>query len=231
MPKVSVITPTVGRVKTLKTLLNDFRNQTYKDFEHILVYDGRPPEDVMLFMHDRSSTFHPATKFVWIEKDPGNMSIAPGTRPRNHGTIIATGEYVIYADDDDRYKDTFLEVLASGVKDDVIHVVQMSCTEYRQSLGDPTRVKLIPEVGLPQFPMVCHIGTPCFIVPRKWALEEPWREEPNHDFQFIKRICERYHPRIRIIPGMQVDVDGKVIGNMKDWVSQPPFYREEVLCT
>lgn len=223
MPKITVVTPCSRGVKTLQTLLNDFRNQTYKDFEHILVYDGRPPEDVMLFMQDHGG--HPETKFVWIDKDPGNMSTAPGTRPRNHGTRIGSGDYVVYADDDDRYKDTYLEVLGSSIQGDMIHVVQMSCSESRQSRGDPTRIKLIPEVGLPGFPMACHVGTPCFIVPRDWALQCPWQEVTDHDFHFIRNICEQFKPTIRIFPGMQVDVDGLVIGTMKDWVTQPPFYR------
>ena len=223
-PLISVITPSARGVKELSNLLRDFKNQTFKGFEHIIVYDGRPPEDVLRLIEE--SPRHPQTTLVNIEKDPGNMSIAPGTRPRNHGISIARGEWVVFADDDDRYKSTYLEKLITGTSEKVLNVVQMSCSESRMFRdGNPEKIRCIPEVGLPTFPMICHVGTPCFIVKREWALKDPWREEPEHDFRFIHRICEKYKPGIRLIASMEVDVDGLVIKGMKDWVTQPPFFR------
>jgi len=227
MPKLSVITPSCRSAKVLRQLLRDFRNQTLKeDWEHIIVYDGEPPADVAELMKNHKG--HPQTRFEWIPKDTGNMKIAPGTRPRNHGVTLATGEWVVFCDDDDRYKDVYVETLTMVAYQNTMPVVQMSCSEYRQSRGDPTRIKLIPEVGLPMFPMICHVGTPCFAVRREWAIAEPWQHEPEHDFRFIKRIVERFKPQIRLISGMLVDVDGLVIKDMKDWVSMPPFTREDV---
>jgi len=226
MPKLSVITPSCRSAKVLRQLLRDFRNQTLKDFEHLIVYDGEPPAEVADLM--KSHKGHPQTTFVSIPKDTGNMMIAPGTRPRNHGVTLATGEWVVFCDDDDRYKDTYCETLAMVAHQNIMPVVQMSCSEYRQSHGDPTRIKLIPEVGLPMFPMICHVGTPCFAVRREWAVAEPWQNEPEHDFRFIKRICERFHPQVRIIAGMLVDVDGLVVKGLNDWVSMPPFIRGDV---
>jgi hypothetical protein len=84
---------------------------------------------------------------------------------------------------------------------------------------------LIPEIGLPYFPIICHVGTPCVMVPRKWALEDPWRYEPEHDFRFIKRIVEKHKPEIHIKHGLQVDVDGLITKGVRDWVSIPPFFR------
>lgn len=221
-PFISAITPASRGAKELSNLVRDFKNQTFRGFEHIIVYDGEPPEEVKELMTRAPEN----TIFTTIDKDQGNMSIAPGTRPRNHGISMARGEYVVFCDDDDRYKDTYLEKLAEGLGDNIINVVQMSCSEARMFRdGDPTRIRLVPEVGLPGFPLICHVGTPCFIVKRSWALEEPWQEEPEHDYRFIKRICDRFNPRIRLISGMQVDVDGLVIKEMKDWVSIPPFFR------
>jgi len=224
MPKISVITPASRGVKDLTHLVRDFRNQTYKDFEHCIVWDGQVPEDVQIFMKEHEKDYN--IKFTSIEKDSGNMKIAPGTRPRNYGVSIATGDYVVFCDDDDRYNDRYLETLASGTMNDMITVVQMSCQESRiYKNGNPNRIILIPEIGLPVFPLVCHVGTPCFIVKREWAIAEPWQNEPEHDFRFIKRICERFHPSVNIAGGMYVDVDGLVTRGLKDWVSIPPFYR------
>ena len=108
---------------------------------------------------------------------------------------------------------------------DSISCVQMGCKNYRVSnQGDPDRLRIIPEIGLPRFPILCHIGTPCFAVRREWALESPWQDKPNHDFEFINTICQKYKPKIMISVGMQVEVDG-LLGKVKDWVSRPPFYR------
>ena len=225
MPRLSVITPTCRGIKELSQLLRDFRNQTMpKDaWEHIIVRDGEPSQEIIDLMKREGN---PNTVFCNIPKDAGDMRIAPGTRPRNHGVSIAKGEWLVFADDDDRYKDTYVETLMSGSNETVMAVVQMSCQESRMyKNGNPNRTVLVPEVGLNVFPVVCHMGTPCFTVRREWAVECPWQHEPEHDYRFIKRIVEKFHPQVNFIPGMLVDVDGIVLKGMKDWVSYPPFYR------
>lgn len=102
----------------------------------------------------------------------------------------------------------------------------MTCQESRMyKNGSPDRIVLIPEVGLDRFPVCCHVGTPCVMMPRKWALECPWQHEPEHDYRFFARVVEKFRPGIRVTPGMSVDVDGLVLRGMRDWVSMPPFYR------
>jgi len=223
MPLVSVITPASRGVKFLRQLLRDFKNQTFADMEHIIVFDGQPPADVVELMKNEGG---PRTVFTSIPKDFGNMSIAPGTRPRNHGTQIAKGKYVCYFDDDDRARDNYVETLVSSMSDNAISVCQMTCQLSRMRRdGDPTKFVLVPEVGLPTFPIICHFGTPCVMLPRQWALDNPWQHEPEHDYRFIKRLVEKYKPEIRFTPGMVVDVDSQVVGTMRDWVSRPPFFR------
>ena len=225
MPKISVITPFSRGIKELAQLLRDFKNQTYQDFEHIIVRDGDTPKDIQNFIDNHKNDYN--IRYISIPKDPGNMKQAPGTNPRNHGIRISQGEYCYFFDDDDRAKDTLLETLISNCHDNIIGVVQMSCQQSRMYKdGDPEIIVLVPEIDIHMFPVICHVGTPCYIVKREWAVEEPWRHEPEHDFRFIKRICEKFKPMVQITGGMQIDVDGLVIGQMRDWVSFPPFYRE-----
>jgi len=224
-PKISVISAVSRGADIVDQLVNDFRNQIFKNFEHILVYDGKPPKEVEDIIENiADDRFH----FFSIEKDPGNMKVAPGTRPRNTGIKVARGEYVCFFDDDDRARDDYLLGLVEGAEENTINCVQMSCQESRMYRdGDPNHFHLIPEIGLPFFPIVCHVGTPCFMVRREWALDLPWQEEPEHDYRFIKRICDKYKPSVNIKGGMRVDVDGLIIRGMRDWVSKPPFFRNE----
>jgi len=165
-------------------------------------------------------------RFVSIEKDFGDMHRSPGTRARNYGTSLAKGDFVYYADDDNRYKGSLLETLINGITPVRLSVVQVTCAESRIFRnGSPTRIAIIPEIGLPTFPIVCHVDTASCLFPRKWVLEEPWRYEPEHDFRLIKRIIEKHHPEILIHNGIQVDLDGLFTKNLRDWVTLPPFYR------
>jgi len=222
---ISVITPVSRGVKDLSNLFRDFRNQIFKSFEHICVFDGDAPNDVQKLADEYKKLYN--LKFVSISKDMGNMKVSPGTNPRNHGISLAKFPFVCFFDDDDRARDSYLATLIDGMQENMISVVQMSCAENRMIRGgNPKHIVLIPEVGLKQFPIICHVGTPCVLMPRKWALEDPWRHEPEHDFRFFKRIVEKHNPLVLIKHGMQVDVDGLVLKGLKDWVTIPPFYRE-----
>jgi len=225
MPLISVITPVSRGIDHLSHLVRDFHNQTFKNFEHNIIYDGKPSQNIFDFMKLHEKDYN--VKFTWIKKDIGDMNTSPGTNPRNYGIAASTGKFCCFCDDDDRYSDHYLETFASNISDNSIVVVQMSCQTSRiYKDGSPDRTILVPEIGLPTFPIICHVGTPCFCLPTFYARTEPWRHEPEHDFRFIKRICDKFHPEIRIIGGMMIDVDSKVIGTLRDWVSIPPFYRE-----
>jgi len=226
MPAISVITPTSKGLDNLSHLVRDFKNQLFSDFEHIIIYDGDVPDDLKQFIKKHEKDYN--IKFSSIKKDYNNKKPwASTTNIRNYGVSIAKGDFVVFADDDDRYKDSYLLSLIENMKENTITVVQMSCQHSRiYTEGDPKKIILIPEIGLPAFPIPCHISTTCFMVPRKWALAKPWECRENHDFWFIKNICDTYHPKVCLIPGMKIDTDGLTLKGLKDWVSVPPFYRD-----
>ena len=228
MPLISVITPFSRGVKELSQLIRDFRNQTFKNFEHIIVNDGPVPDDVKNFIKDHQTDYN--IHFMSVEKNMALMSNipkSPGVGPRNYGLSIAKGDFVYFADDDNRYKSSLLETLLGGMTESRISAVQVACRKSRISKnGDPNQIAIIPEIGLPTFPMVCHVDTACLLVPRKWALKDPWKFDGNTgDFTFLKRIIERNKPEIVMNNGVQADLDGIFTKGIRDWVSIPPFYR------
>jgi len=217
---ISVITA-ASRLNHLNQLLRDMRNQTVQDMEHLIVWDGNIPDEARTLV--ASAGYNAKLFYSKGKRDP----TAPGTAPRNYGIQRATAPFICFADDDDRYADVWLERLLRGCSDTSIGVVQMNCPEYKINGKHTSRFRLIPEVDLKAFPVPCHIGTPCFAVPRQMAVDNPWQSESDHlhDFHFIQRICEKYKPVIHLEPGWSVDVDGAQVGRIRDWVSKPPYWR------
>ena len=142
LPLISVITPASRGVSHLSQLLRDFKNQTLPkgNWEHIIVYDGQVPEDVKKFMKSHETDYN--IRFVSVEKNMAlmaNISRSPGVVPRNYGTSIAKGDFVYYADDDNRVKDSLLETLISDMTERRISIVQVACIESRiKRIGEIT---------------------------------------------------------------------------------------------
>ncbi|OQX85235.1 MAG: hypothetical protein B6D55_07685 [Candidatus Omnitrophica bacterium 4484_70.2] len=94
MPKVSVIIPTYNREKYLPEAINSVLNQTYKDFEIIIVDDGsrdNTKEVVESFM--KKYPHIPIRYFYQENKGPAAA--------RNRGIKEAKGEYIAFLDSDD----------------------------------------------------------------------------------------------------------------------------------
>ena len=87
---ISIITSTFDRPKLLKRCIESVQNQSYQDYEHIIVQDGKDPKTKKVV----ESYNDPKIRYFEIEHF-GNHS-----RPKNFGTKQAKGEYLAYLDDD-----------------------------------------------------------------------------------------------------------------------------------
>ncbi|MBD3311260.1 MAG: glycosyltransferase [Candidatus Magasanikbacteria bacterium] len=99
-PKVSVIIPTYNRPEFIDKAIKSVLNQTYQDFEVIVVDDGTRvrAEDVVKKIKDN--------RVVYI-KHPENRG---GGAARNTGIKKSRGEYVAFLDDDDEWLPEKLEI-------------------------------------------------------------------------------------------------------------------------
>lgn len=102
MPKVSVIVPVYKVERYLQECLDSISNQTFQDYELILVDDGSP--DSCGKMCDEYAHKHGNTKV--IHQENAGLSEA-----RNQGVKIAEGEYVTFIDSDDYVAPDYLEYL------------------------------------------------------------------------------------------------------------------------
>lgn len=98
MPKVSVIIPTYNQGKFITATIESVLNQTYRDFEIVVVIDGST-DDTKL----RLEKF--GNKIKIIEQERSERAVA-----RNNGVKHSSGEYIAFVDSDDIWKPEKLEV-------------------------------------------------------------------------------------------------------------------------
>ena len=102
-PLISVIVPAYNVEKYIKTCLDSLINQTYSNFEIIIINDGSTDQTEEIL---RSYQSNP--KFRIYSQKNGGLSAA-----RNHGLKLANGELVCFIDSDDSVKSDYLEKLVA----------------------------------------------------------------------------------------------------------------------
>jgi len=90
---VSVIIPIYDREDLLIAAINSILNQTYKNFELILVSDGSPSGTLKVIDSYKS---HPKIKTYFFPRPFGNA-----VRARNKGILESSGKYIAFLDSDD----------------------------------------------------------------------------------------------------------------------------------
>lgn len=128
MPKVSVIVPVYNVEKYLGKCIDSILNQTFSDFEIILVDDGSPDNsgaicDEYAKKDDRIKVIH---------KTNGGVSSA-----RNDGISEANGDYIMFVDSDDFIEPQMLEAMLPTEDEDIIFC------GFRYVYDDRTEERLI----------------------------------------------------------------------------------------
>ena len=98
MPEVSIVIPAYNSMQHLSATLDSVFEQTYQDFEVIVINDGSVDD---------------TEKYVLSLKDPRlrliNQTNQGASAARNNGITHARGEYIAFLDDDDLWHPTKLE--------------------------------------------------------------------------------------------------------------------------
>ena len=101
MPLISVVVPCYNQAQYLDECLQSVLDQTYTDWECIIVNDGSPDhtEEIAKKWVEKD------TRFIYLSKENGGLSSA-----RNAGIEIAKGEWILPLDADDKIGDQYLEL-------------------------------------------------------------------------------------------------------------------------
>lgn len=102
MPEISIIVPVYNVEKYLKNCIDSILNQTFKDFELILVNDGSTDKSLDICKYYESID----SRIRIINKQNGGLSSA-----RNAGLDVFIGKYVGFIDSDDYIHPQMYEIL------------------------------------------------------------------------------------------------------------------------
>jgi GT2 family glycosyltransferase len=185
-PSVSVVIPAYNAAGVVADCLNSVLEQSYKDFEIILVNDGSPDTEAL------ESALTPFESRVNYLKQPNRGP----SGARNAGILQARGEYVAFLDSDDTwFPDHLAEQMAMLLNDPSIDLV------YADSVLVMDGVRVGHAFGLePQHPPVtferllteeCTVGTSSTV-----ALRQALIDGGLFDESF--RCCEDFDLWIRI---------------------------------
>lgn len=102
---ITVITPTYKREEYLSTAVDSVLNQSYSDWELLVIDDNKPKSESRKATAEIMSKFTDSRiHYIQNEKNMG------GAAARNVGIFQAKGDYIAFLDDDDMYLPDRLEV-------------------------------------------------------------------------------------------------------------------------
>ncbi len=189
VPSVSVVIPTANRSSLLKRAALSVLQQSYRDFECIIVDDASVDDtrEVVASFDD--------SRIVYLRHDVSRHASAS----RNTGIKAARGEYIAFLDDDDEWLETKLAKQVALLNASSQRVGLVYCWfEYRQdgklvSCRKPVLAGDIFREALSRQP----IGNSSTLLVRKTVIDDVGGFDESlprgNDGDFIRRVCQKYH--------------------------------------
>jgi glycosyltransferase involved in cell wall biosynthesis len=113
-PKISVIVPIYNTQKYINKCINSILNQTYKDFELLLVVDGSPDNCLEICNNYAKKD----KRIIVINKENEGLE-----KTRRVGLSYAKGEYITHIDSDDWVEVTALEKMITAAQNSNADIV------------------------------------------------------------------------------------------------------------
>lgn len=182
MIKFSIIIPVYNAQNTIIQTLNSCINQTYTNYEILIVDDCSDDDTVNVI----NNTFN--SKKITIFKFTNNKGVSSA---RNYGWSKAKGEYVTFLDSDDIWHLQKLEILNEILENSDIKFIGHNYTELDKELTIK-KTLIIKELKFSNLLFRNYFNTSCFIIQSN--INERFRENIRftEDHDLILRISEKY---------------------------------------
>ena len=165
MPLISVVVPCYNQAQYLDECLQSVLDQTYTDWECIIVNDGSPDntEDVAKKWVEKD------TRFIYLSKENGGLSSA-----RNAGIEIAKGEWILPLDADDKIGNQYLELAEKEFEKDYT-VIYCEAELFGNEIG---------KWHLPEFSLENLAKKNCIFCSAFYKKED-WKKVNGYDINMI----------------------------------------------
>lgn len=134
MPQISLIVPVFNAGKYLSRCIDSILNQSFKDFELILVNDGSKDNSLEICKQYSESD----ARVIIVSQENGGASSA-----RNHGIEVAKGNYICFVDADDHVTTSYLaQLVRPALQNDRLDLVlqgRIKCESGKQVKIAPDR--------------------------------------------------------------------------------------------
>lgn len=193
---ISIVVPTYNRSRLIKRCVENLREQTYPDYEILVIDDGSTDgtDSVMENLTDS------VVRYYRLEKNQGACAA------RNKGVELAKGDYIAFQDSDDLWEKDKLEKQMAYLKEKKLDVVFCSM----QQIKDGKARFVVPEAFVPSdriFSKLCNtsfISTQMLLGKKECFEKEPFDPAMPRlqDYDIMLRLSQKY--RIGHLPEVLV---------------------------
>ena len=165
MPKISVVVPCYNQAQYLEECLQSVLDQTYRNWECIIVNDGSPDhtEEIAKKWTEKDS------RFKYLYKENGGLSSA-----RNAGIEMAKGEWILPLDADDKIGNQYLELAEKEFEKDYT-VIYCEAELFGNEIG---------KWHLPEFSLENLAKKNCIFCSAFYKKED-WKKVNGYDINMI----------------------------------------------
>ena len=181
---ISVIIPYFKKRIFFKETIRSIINQSYKNFEIILIYDDTNQNELK-FVKDVLKKFR--NKTILINKN----NMGPGNS-RNKGILKAKGEYIAFCDADDVWKKNKLSSQLNFMKKNKInfsHTSYSIINKYSKNIGE---FKIKKKLNYQNLLQSCDIGLSTVIASKKILLKNKFCSlKTKEDYELWLRLSKK----------------------------------------
>jgi glycosyltransferase involved in cell wall biosynthesis len=182
-PQISIILTVFNRTSIVVRALNSIFNQSYTDYEIIIINDGSTDDFHEKIIHYLKYDYR--IKY-FFQSNSGTVASL------NKGIDIAEGRFITFLDSDDEYKNNHLEsridFMTSNAEVDLIHsdafLVGEEADFWIPDAQNPGQLIHAND---------CVIGATFF--GKREVFKEKYKEVFSYDSEFIQRISGKYNIR------------------------------------